>query len=37
MAVSDRVLVMCEGKLTASLSADKSTESEILKHAIQKN
>lgn len=37
MAVSDRVLVMCEGKLTASLSADRSTETEILKHAIQKN
>lgn len=37
MAVSDRVLVMCEGKLTASLPTDKSTETEILKHAIHKN
>jgi ribose transport system ATP-binding protein len=35
MAVSDRVMVLCEGKLTAILPADKSTEGEILKHAIQ--
>ena len=37
LSVSDRVLVMCEGKLTASLSVEKSLESEILKYAIHKN
>lgn len=37
IAVSDRVLVMCEGELTASLPIEKCTEAEILKHAIHKN
>jgi ribose transport system ATP-binding protein len=37
VSVSDRVLVMCEGRLTASLSVEKSIESEILKYAIHKN
>ena len=37
VSVSDRVLVMCEGRLTASLSVEKSLESEILKYAIHKN
>ena len=37
LAVSDRVLVMCEGELTASFPIEKATEAEILKHAIHKN
>jgi ribose transport system ATP-binding protein len=37
LAVSNRVLVMAEGKLTASLPISIATESTILKHAIQHN
>ena len=37
LAVSDRVLVMCEGELTADLTIDNATEQEILKYAIHKN
>jgi ribose transport system ATP-binding protein len=37
LAVSDRVLVMCEGELTANIPIDKASESEILKYAIHKN
>lgn len=37
MAVSDRVLVFCEGSLTASLSIESASETEILKYAIHKN
>lgn len=37
LAVSDRVLVLCEGVLTADLTIDKASETEILKHAIHKN
>jgi ribose transport system ATP-binding protein len=37
LAVSDRVLVMCEGELTADLPIENTTEQEILKHAIHKN
>lgn len=37
MAVSDRVLVMCEGELTADLEISLATEQEILKHAITKH
>jgi len=37
LAVSDRVLVICEGTLTANLPIDNTTEEEILKHAINKN
>ncbi|MET0393780.1 MAG: sugar ABC transporter ATP-binding protein [Chitinophagaceae bacterium] len=37
LAVSDRVLVMAEGRLTADLPVQDATESSILKHAIQKN
>ncbi|MDX2045714.1 MAG: sugar ABC transporter ATP-binding protein [Chitinophagaceae bacterium] len=37
LAVSDRVLVMCEGELTASIPIEEATEAEILKHAIHKN
>ena len=37
LAVSDRVLVMCEGELTANLKIKDTTEQEILKHAIHKN
>lgn len=37
LAVSDRVLVICEGEMTANLPIANATEQEILKHAIHKN
>jgi ribose transport system ATP-binding protein len=37
LAVSDRVLVMCEGELTASIPIEQATEANILKNAIHKN
>ena len=37
LAVSDRVLVMCEGELTANIPANEATEASILKYAIHKN
>lgn len=37
LAVSDRVIVMCEGELTASIPIKEASESKILKHAIHKN
>ena len=37
LAVSDRVLVMCEGELTASIPINEATEATILKYAIHKN
>ena len=37
LAVSDRILVMCEGELTADISANGATEANILKYAIHKN
>jgi len=37
LAVSDRVLVMCEGELTANMPANEATEAGILKYAIHKN
>jgi ribose transport system ATP-binding protein len=37
LAVSDRVLVMCEGELTADIPANEATEGSILKYAIHKN
>lgn len=37
LAVSDRVLVMCEGELTANLTVNATSEQEILKYAIHKN
>ncbi len=37
LAVSDRVLVMCEGSLTAEIPIDQATESNILKAALPKN
>lgn len=37
LAVSDRVLVMCEGQLTASIPIEDATEATILKYALQKN
>jgi ribose transport system ATP-binding protein len=37
LAVSDRVLVMCEGELTANIPIEQTTEQEILKYAIHKN
>ena len=37
LAVSDRVLVMCEGELTATIPIEDATETEILKNAIHKN
>jgi ribose transport system ATP-binding protein len=37
LAVSNRVLVMAEGRLTANLPISAATENTILKHAIQHN
>lgn len=37
LAMSDRVLVICEGALTANLPIDNTSEQEILKYAIHKN
>jgi len=37
LAVSDRILVMCEGELTANLPIAAANEQEILKYAIHKN
>jgi ribose transport system ATP-binding protein len=37
LAVSDRVLVMCEGELTADIPANEASEASILKYAIHKN
>jgi ribose transport system ATP-binding protein len=37
LAVSDRVLVMCEGELTANIHISEATEATILKYAIHKN
>lgn len=37
LSVSDRVLVLCEGELTADLAIGQASETEILKHAIHKN
>ncbi|HEV8273396.1 MAG TPA: sugar ABC transporter ATP-binding protein [Chitinophagaceae bacterium] len=37
LAVSDRVLVMCEGELTANIPIAEATEATILKYAIHKN
>lgn len=37
LAVSDRVLVICEGTLTAKILIDNASEQEILKYAIHKN
>jgi ribose transport system ATP-binding protein len=37
LAVSDRVLVMCEGELTAAIPIETADEAEILKYAIHKN
>jgi ribose transport system ATP-binding protein len=36
LAISDRVLVMCEGELTASIPIEQATEANILKNAIHK-
>jgi ribose transport system ATP-binding protein len=36
LAVSDRVLVMCEGELTANLPTNAANEQDILKYAIHK-
>ncbi|HSC55049.1 MAG TPA: sugar ABC transporter ATP-binding protein [Phnomibacter sp.] len=37
LAVSDRVLVMCEGHLTATICIEEATEAGILKYALHKN
>jgi ribose transport system ATP-binding protein len=37
LAVSDRVLVMCEGELTASIPIEEATEATVLKYALHKN
>jgi len=37
LAVSDRVLVICEGELTANIPIEQASEQEILRYAIHKN
>lgn len=37
LAVSDRVLVMCKGELSATITTARASEAEILKFAIHKN
>ncbi len=37
LAVSDRVLVLCEGELTASIPIEEATEAGILKYALHKS
>ncbi len=37
LAISDRVLVLCEGELTASIPIEEATEAGILKYALHKN
>jgi ribose transport system ATP-binding protein len=37
LAVSDRVLVLCEGELTASIPIEEATEQNILNYALHKN
>jgi len=37
LAVANRVLIMCEGKLTADMPIANATESNMLKHAIHQN
>jgi len=37
LAVSDRVLVLCEGQLTASIPIEEATEAGILRYALHKN
>lgn len=37
LAVSDRVLVLCEGELTATIPIEDATEAGILKYALHKN
>jgi len=37
LAVSDRVIVMCEGVISASIPIEEATEAGILKYAIHKN
>ena len=36
LAISDRILVMCEGNLTAEFTVNEATEDNILKAAIPK-
>ena len=37
LTLSDRVLVMCEGEMTADIPISEATETTILKMAIHKN
>lgn len=37
LAVSDRVLVLCEGQLTANIPIEEATEAGLLKYALHKN
>lgn len=37
LAVADRVLVMCEGELTADIPIEEATEAGLLKYALHKN
>lgn len=35
MGISDRILIMCEGRITGELKAEEATEQSILKQAVQ--
>ena len=37
LAVANRVLVMCEGKISADIPISEATESNLLQHAIHHN
>ena len=35
MGISDRILVMCDGRITGELSAEEATEDKILSYSTQ--
>ena len=35
MGISDRILVMCDGRITGELSAEEATENKILSYAVK--
>ena len=37
LAISDRILVMCEGRITAEFSSEEATENKIMNACIPEN
>ena len=35
MGIADRIIVMCDGRITGELAAEGATQNEILKYATQ--